>query len=132
MPHMIENISHWSSKELKAALADPDHPAVVIDVREPEEYENAHIEGVPLIPMGDIIDVIEHLDPNKEYVFVCRSGRRSLEVAKFFQGNGFERVHNHQGGMLDWQQEGHEIAAGRDNIIEQFSSQQQLERKKNK
>lgn len=132
MPHLIDDISHWNARELKDALADPTHPAVVIDVREPEEYEAAHIAGVPLVPMGDMIDIIERLDPAKEYVFVCRSGRRSLEVAKFFQGNGFARVHNFEGGMLEWQREEYEVAVGRDNIIEVFSSQQQLERRKNR
>lgn len=132
MPNIIEEVSHLNSKELKEVLSNADRQAIVIDVREPEEYEAAHIAGVPLIPMGDIIDIIDRLDAGKEYVFVCRSGRRSLEVAKFFQGNGFKNVHNYEGGMLNWQQEGHEIAVGRDNIIEQFESPEQLERKKNK
>jgi rhodanese-related sulfurtransferase len=72
--------------------------------------------------MGDIIDKLESLDPQKEYVFVCRSGRRSLEVAKYFISNGFERVHNHLGGMLDWQSAGLEVTQGLDDLESSSSS----------
>jgi rhodanese-related sulfurtransferase len=129
MAELIEGISHLDSQELQAIVADPANPVVVIDVRETEEYTEAHIAGLPLIPMGDIIDIVDRLDKSKEYVFVCRSGRRSFEVAKFFRANGFERVHNFKGGMLDWQEQGLEVAAGEDNIIETFSPEQ-LERKR--
>ncbi|CAG7638462.1 rhodanese-like domain-containing protein [Paenibacillus allorhizosphaerae] len=130
MAQIIENISHLDTQELLALSADPDRQAIFIDVREPEEYEAAHIPGIPLIPMGEIIDLIEQLDPDREYVFVCRSGRRSLEVAKFFSANGFEKIHNYLGGMLQWQQEAHKVAAGREHIIDAFTLEQ-LERKIN-
>jgi rhodanese-related sulfurtransferase len=131
MAQIIEGISHLDSQELKELLEDSANATIVIDVREPEEYEAAHISGLPLIPMGDIADVMDRLDPSKEYVFVCRSGRRSYEVAKFFSNNGFERVHNHLGGMLDWQQQGHDIAFGPADDITQNFNPEQLERKSN-
>lgn len=106
MAQTIEGISHLDSFELNEILQDPASPVIVIDVREPEEYQAAHISGLPLIPMGDIIDAIDQMDKSKPYVFVCRSGRRSLEVAKYFIANDFAEVHNFSGGMLSWQQEG--------------------------
>jgi rhodanese-related sulfurtransferase len=112
MAQRIEGISHLDSQELRELLRQPDRSAIVIDVREPEEYEASHIPGIPLIPMGDIIDKLEEMDTAKEYIFVCRSGRRSFEVAKYFLSNGFEHVHNHLGGMLDWQSSALEIAVG--------------------
>jgi rhodanese-related sulfurtransferase len=131
MSTIIDGISHLDSQELKDILSEAGNPVIVIDVREPEEYEAAHIDGLPLIPMGDIADVMDRLDPSKEYVFVCRSGRRSYEVAKFFSNSGFTKVHNHLGGMLAWQQQGHEIAGGpADDILENFTPEQ-LERKNN-
>ncbi|MCR8636668.1 rhodanese-like domain-containing protein [Paenibacillus radicis (ex Xue et al. 2023)] len=132
MAQIIEGISHLDSHELKNILDQTDNPVIVIDVREPEEYEAAHISELPLIPMGDIIDVIDRLDKNKEYVFVCRSGRRSFEVAKYFSTNGFERVHNHLGGMLDWQQQGHDIAVGPSDLVIESLNPEQLERKNNR
>ncbi|MNH95686.1 molybdopterin biosynthesis-like protein MoeZ [compost metagenome] len=128
MAQLIEGISHVDSQELNHIVSNPQSPVIIIDVREHEEYEASHIAGVPLIPMGEIIDVIDQLDKSKEYVFVCRSGRRSFEVAKFFSSNGFDYIHNYEGGMLSWQEVGLPIATGRDNIIETFN-QEQLERK---
>jgi rhodanese-related sulfurtransferase len=124
MAHQIEGISHLNWQELKQILEDPQNQAVVIDVREPEEYEEAHIAGLPLIPMGDIIDWTERLDPEREYVFVCRSGRRSLEVAKYFQSNGFGRVHNFEGGMLSWIEYGNPVATGSAEPIERYNLDQ--------
>ncbi|MDF2662278.1 MAG: rhodanese-like protein [Paenibacillus sp.] len=120
MPHKIEEISHLDWQELKEIIENPNRSAVVIDVREPEEYEAAHIAGLPLIPMGDIIDWTEKLDPEQEYVFVCRSGRRSFEVAKYFQNNGFSNVHNFAGGMLSWANEGNGIETGAAEPIETY------------
>lgn len=120
MAEKIDNVSHVNAEELKSLLEDAGRSAVVIDVREPEEYEQAHIEGLPLIPMGEIAPWTEKLDPEKEYVFVCRSGRRSFEVAKYFQNSGFSRVHNFSGGMLNWIEQGNPIAAGPAEPIERF------------
>lgn len=106
MPEIINGVSHVDAKELHRILHDPDQKDVhIIDVREPEEYAAGHIPGVPLLPMGEIPDQIEQFDKSAEYVFICRSGRRSFEVAKFFQSEGIEKVHNYLGGMLAWDQE---------------------------
>lgn len=106
MTKIIDGISHVDADELAAILKDPTKSGVyVIDVREPEEYEDGHIPGIPLIPMGDIPELIERFDKEAEYVFVCRSGKRSLEVAKFFLGEGIPNVHNFLGGMLAWDKE---------------------------
>jgi len=124
MTYRLENVSHLDAQELKELLEDSKRAAIVIDVREPEEYEEAHISGLPLIPMGDIIDWTERLDPKKEYVFVCRSGRRSLEVAKYFQNNGFGHVHNFAGGMLNWAEQGNAIESGSAEPIESYGLDQ--------
>ncbi|GIP49691.1 putative adenylyltransferase/sulfurtransferase MoeZ [compost metagenome] len=102
MPQLIGGISHFDKAELHAILQDPASDIVVIDVREPFEYEAAHIPGVPLIPMGEIPYRLEELDPEQEYVLVCRSGSRSYEVARYLQAQGFTRIHNFLGGMLGW------------------------------
>ena len=125
MPHEVEGISHLDAKELKARLDDKNDRTLVIDVREVEEYVEGHIPNVPLIPMGDFIDIIDQFDKDREYVFVCRSGRRSLEVARFFKNNGIENVHNYAGGMLEWEDE---IAKGPERVITTFSMDQ-IERK---
>lgn len=118
MSTIIEGVSHIDHEQLHDILNDPDSDVIVIDVREPNEYAAAHIPGVPLLPMGNIPDVIDQFDKSREYVFVCRSGARSLNVAKFCKQAGIENVHNYLGGMLAWDQE---VADGEERVITQFS-----------
>lgn len=106
MAELIEGVSHVDTQELYNIMQDPNKKHVhIIDVREEEEYIAGHIPGVPLLPMSEIPDRVDQLDKSMEYIFVCRSGRRSLEVAKFLQGEGIEKVHNYLGGMLEWEYE---------------------------
>lgn len=128
MAEIIDNVSHVDWRELKQILSNPSSPILVVDVRELEEYEAAHIPGIPLVPMSEIVDVVDRFDKDREYVLVCRSGRRSLEVAKFFQANGIERVHNFKGGMLSWIEEGNETAQGPEHVVKDYTPEH-LERK---
>jgi adenylyltransferase/sulfurtransferase len=73
----------------------------LLDVREDWEISVASVPGVVHIPMGQVPDRINELDVDKEIVVLCRSGRRSLEVAKFLQQKGFKTV-NLAGGILAW------------------------------
>lgn len=73
----------------------------IIDVREEEEVEEGMIPQAKHIPMGEIPDRIEEFDKEKEYIFVCRSGRRSENVCLYLQDIGFNVI-NMVGGMLEW------------------------------
>ncbi|MFB4158383.1 rhodanese-like domain-containing protein [Geomicrobium sp. JSM 1781026] len=95
-----EGIPQWDVEEMKKAVKDEE--TVIVDIREPDEYEEGHIPGVPLLPMSEVPERIEEMDKEKTHVFICRSGRRSQNVAKFARENGFERVVNFSGGMLTW------------------------------
>lgn len=113
-----EGISQFEYEELKELLDEKKKSPIVLDVRQVEEYTEKHIPGVPLIPMNEVVDLIDDFDPREEYIFVCRSGRRSQEVAKFFKANGFERVHNYSGGMLAWEGA---VNQGEENIVKNVS-----------
>jgi rhodanese-related sulfurtransferase len=76
----------------------------LLDVREDWELGVASVPNVVHIPMGQVADRLSELDRTKEVVVLCRSGRRSLEVAKFLQQNGFNAV-NLAGGILAWSRE---------------------------
>lgn len=117
MSKVIQGISHLNADELHEILEDPHSRTLVIDVREPHEYIQFHIPGIPLIPMGEIAECMDRMDKEREYVFVCRSGARSFEVARYFKHLGFEHVHNYAGGMLDWQ---FDVNTGAENIITDF------------
>ncbi|EJY56424.1 Rhodanese domain-containing protein [Alicyclobacillus hesperidum URH17-3-68] len=97
---MVNDIPQYNADELKRLLQAGD--VQVIDVRTPEEYAEGHIPNVPLRPMQEVADWMSELDPQKSYVFVCRSGNRSQRVAEFLRANGFEHVANYSGGMLVW------------------------------
>ncbi len=76
----------------------------LLDVREGWELGVASVPGIVHIPMGEIAGRIGELDASREVIVLCRSGRRSLEVAKYLQQNGFRAV-NLAGGILAWSRE---------------------------
>jgi rhodanese-related sulfurtransferase len=73
----------------------------LLDVREDWELAVASVPDVIHIPMAAVPDRLNELDRGREVIVLCRSGRRSLEIAKFLQLNGF-RALNLSGGILAW------------------------------
>jgi rhodanese-related sulfurtransferase len=86
------------------ARRDRGDPVTLLDVREDWELGVASVPGIVHIPMGQVADRLTELDRSREIAVLCRSGRRSLEVAKFLQQNGFRAV-NVAGGILAWSRE---------------------------
>lgn len=83
-----------------------DQGAIGIDVRTSEEYLEAKIPGSETgfdWNSGEFHDRYDDLDPSKTYIFICRSGNRSLQACMYLQSNGFENVINLRGGMNEWQ-----------------------------
>lgn len=86
--------------ELEAKL-EAGEKLEIVDVREDEEVQAGMIEGAKHIPMNEIPANLDEFDKDKEYIFVCRSSRRSENVCRYMQEQGF-KVANMIGGMLDW------------------------------
>ncbi len=82
---------------------------VLIDVREDWEYDDGHIPGAILIPLGEVPNRLNEIPGDKTVIAVCRSGNRSGQATNFLQQQGFKNVHNMQGGMIAWSQAGFEI-----------------------
>ena len=78
----------------------------VLDVREQYEYDEKHIPGVTLLPMSEIQNRLNEIPKDKEVIVTCRSGNRSGQVTQFLQQNGFDNVHNMQGGIIAWEEAG--------------------------
>jgi rhodanese-related sulfurtransferase len=74
----------------------------IIDVREASEVAVGKIPWAKHIPLGQIPDRLNEIDPNKETVVVCRSGGRSAKACAFLMSAGFSRVKNMMGGMNAW------------------------------
>ena len=88
-------------------LADAiSHGAYVLDVREQEEYDEVHVPGVVLIPLGQLEDRINEVEDGSRVFVICRSGARSLKGADILEANGIDAV-SVAGGTLGW------VASGR-------------------
>ena len=75
---------------------------VVIDVREPREWEITHIEGARLIPLGELPDRLAELDGHQEIVTHCHHGARSLKALEILKAAGFAKVRSLRGGIDAW------------------------------
>ena len=75
---------------------------VLIDVREPHEWEIAHIDGARLIPLGQLPDRLGELDGHAEIVTQCHKGSRSMKALEILRGAGFGKVRNLAGGIDAW------------------------------
>src|SRR2546425_467269 len=92
--------SEMQVEELKQRL-DRGDDLLVLDVREPHEYQICNING-HLIPLGDLPNRVNELDTSKEIVAHCRSGVRSAKAVNFLRQAGFKKVNNLAGGILAW------------------------------
>ncbi|MCO5186571.1 MAG: rhodanese-like domain-containing protein [Anaerolineae bacterium] len=79
---------------------------VLIDVREQWEYDEGHIPGVELIPINEVPARMSEIPTDKTVVLTCRTGNRSGQVFDFLTQNGFDNVHNMEGGIVAWQAAG--------------------------
>jgi rhodanese-related sulfurtransferase len=92
-----------SPSELATWLSDTrrERP-LLLDVREPWEYEKARIDGSQLVPMREVPGRLDEIDPQREVVAICHHGGRSAQVAVFLEKNGYNKVHNLVGGLDAW------------------------------
>jgi len=92
-----------TAPELAAWLADDTRAKpVLLDVREPWEFDECRIDGSVLIPMNTIPGRIDDLDEDAEIVCICHHGARSMQVAAFLERNGFGKISNLTGGVHAW------------------------------
>ncbi len=82
--------------------------AVLLDVREDDEWQRGHAPDAQHIPMGDLAARISEIDQDKQLFVICHAGGRSQRVAQYLQRNGYEPV-NVDGGMLAWAQSGRPV-----------------------
>jgi rhodanese-related sulfurtransferase len=96
-------MQHLTAPELAALLANGSGtPPVLLDVREPWEYQLCRIDGAVSMPMNTIPAQLEQIDRDAQIVCICHHGARSMRVAQFLENNGFEQVINLTGGVHAW------------------------------
>jgi rhodanese-related sulfurtransferase len=90
--------------EFAARMKETDAP-LLIDVREPVEYEIARVEGAQLLPMSRFYEWAGTLDKEREIVVMCHHGIRSAQVCQALAQGGFTKLYNLAGGINRWSRE---------------------------
>ena len=90
--------------EVVKTIMDKDNTGsyILLDVRQPQEYNERHIPGAMLVPLGKLEARQNEIDRNKKVIIYCRSGHRSLAAAIILCELGFEQIYHIEGGILNW------------------------------
>ena len=88
--------------ECKLYLESSPEKPLLLDVREPWEYNIVHLQDSRLLPMRQLPAELDSLDEEREIIVICHHGIRSLQVALFLDGRGFSNVVNLRGGLDAW------------------------------
>ncbi|MEQ1558019.1 MAG: rhodanese-like domain-containing protein [Methyloglobulus sp.] len=94
-------IKQLSATELKTKIQDKQQ-LILLDVREPNEFEFAHIDGSVLIPLNQIPQRLREIDMDQEVVLICHHGMRSMQAANFLAQVGYKKISNLVGGIDAW------------------------------
>ncbi len=94
--------------QLADRLADG---ACVVDVREPGEYDEAHVPGAVLVPLGTVPSRVEAFRGDGTTYVICKSGGRSMQACEFVAAQGADVV-NVAGGTMAWIESGRDVSTG--------------------
>lgn len=100
----LSGIAEVTATEIKELLNKNGH-IVLIDVREPHEYEIASIPGAKLMPLGELTSRLNELDTADDIVVHCKTGARSAKAIRILQQFGFKKLRNLKGGITAWSEE---------------------------
>ena len=95
-----------SVQEAATLLADGHDGALIVDVREPNEYTQARAAGAVLLPLGQLNTRFAELPRDRKLLMMCRTGGRSQNATRFLNQQGFENAVNVSGGIVAWHNAG--------------------------
>jgi rhodanese-related sulfurtransferase/rubrerythrin len=99
-------VESMNTDQARRYIADnPPENLTILDVRQPKEYQSGHIPGAVLIPLPELNERINEIDPQKPTVVYCAVGGRSRVAAQMLSGKGFEQIYNMSGGFKAWEGE---------------------------
>lgn len=102
-----------TAEALHQRLKAEDEKPLVVDVREPHEFEAVRIDGARLAPLGSVVADLEGVDKDREIVLVCRTDNRSGKAQRLLAARGYTRLKHVEGGMVEWQKRRLPVANGR-------------------
>jgi rhodanese-related sulfurtransferase len=94
--------------QLRQRLAAEPAP-FLLDVREPWEYQEGHVPGAQLIPLGELEQRVNEVPRDRPILAICHSGQRSLAAAGYLQQLGYASVSNVDGGTAAWIERGYPV-----------------------
>ena len=94
-------VKQLSATELKSRLQQ-EEKLLLLDVREPNEFEYAHIPNSVLIPLNQIPKRLGELNPQQAIVVICHHGMRSRQAANYLVRSGYKNIANLAGGIDAW------------------------------
>ena len=92
-------------RELADRLAEGGRDLILVDVREPHEWEICHLDGATLVPLGELPASVANLPTDREVVIYCKGGVRGAKAVSLLKNRGFSRVRNLIGGINRWSEE---------------------------
>jgi rhodanese-related sulfurtransferase len=99
--------------DVQEAKKRVDAGALLVDVREQDEYDTVRIPGSTLVPLSELQQRYSELPQDQDLVIHCRSGARSARATDFLNENGYNAV-NVAGGILDWEQQDLPVIHGKE------------------
>jgi rhodanese-related sulfurtransferase len=93
-------------------VQERDKGALILDVREPNEWAQFHIQGATLIPLGELPNRLNEIPKDREIIVVCRSGARSAQGRDILLNAGYTQVTSMAGGLTAWQSQGLPTVSG--------------------
>jgi rhodanese-related sulfurtransferase len=100
----MEKYQHIPASVFGKQFEEEKHNYVFVDVRTKEEYDDAHVENSIHIPYDEMDERYEELlsYKNENILLICRSGMRSQVAAQILAEQGFKKLYNLEGGLLEW------------------------------
>jgi rhodanese-related sulfurtransferase len=85
--------------------------AALIDVRQPFEYDEAHVPGAVLIPLDELVERVDEVPESREVLLICATGSRSNAAGEWLLRQGIDAV-NVAGGVMAWMDQGAPVVTG--------------------
>lgn len=101
-----------NSSEAKALLAR-NRKVVLLDVRTPDEFRQAHLKGALPIPLGELGKRMQEIPRDKPLLVYCAVGARSVSAAGFLASKGYREIYNMSDGLVGWYKNGFPLERGR-------------------
>ena len=111
-PAAASQAGTWTEISIQQAAERRTAGAFMLDVREPDEWQQSHIPGATLIPLGELPQRLSELPKDQEIVVYCRSGNRSKTGAEILAKAGFSGVTSMAGGVNQWSAAGLPVESG--------------------